>query len=336
MSFLTTSSLAPRVQKYTDQLTRIFQEARDKAEAHRKSGPLLLEMAADTSFISAALESHVQKPDNLNTCHFPAVGINVLKNAYYDLVLNCFLPAPTGETDLTFNSLHHHGDLMLTSAAAFGPGYEHWRFTTPEVVDPEKELFRTRLIDRALHPKGHLAFVDSRMGHAVMYPRALSITVALWSSRSPVTWRDHAKRLPVFKGHEGRLRDLARRLGLTQALDLKVISYFDFYPTAQGFKGMRERAQYQRGTNEDYLFSLFHILQQTGNEAVSRAIEDRLQRDATITSPGVIRNLIGELRRDHPIPYKLTPGIHFGLPHMNFRASQIEAILGPCPASTAA
>jgi hypothetical protein len=315
-----------RIRLYTDYLKRIFKGARDKHEAHRQSVPVLQDMAADTLFLTAALERHLLKPGSLNTCHFPSVGIDIDTNPYFGLVLNCFFPSPTGETDITYNSIHHHGDMLLTTAAAFGPGYEHWLFTPPEVVDAERDLFTTRLLDRSRHPVGNLAFVDTRQAHAVMYPSSLSITVALWSSKHEARMVDHVKRLSVFRGRESQLRDLAVKLGLKRTLDLKVITYFDFYPTPDGLKGMRERVQFERGTNPDYLFSLFHVLQHTGNEATTRLVEAQLG-ETSLDHPEVVRELLADVRRGDDIPFKYTPGIHFGIPHMNFKAAAIEDVL---------
>jgi hypothetical protein len=311
------------LEKHKRALDRIFRQARNKHEAQRWSVSLLQDMAADERVLSAVLERHVSKPKNLNTLNFPSLGFEVASNAHYTLVVNTFFPHPDGLTDLTFNSVHHHGEMLLTTVSAFGPGYEHWLFTTPQSIDPERDLFSIRLVERALHPKGHSAFVDAFIPHAVMFPRSLTVTYALWSHRRPVGWRDRIKRLPIFAGREKKLRAVALKLGLRHALDLKVPNYYDYYPVTGGFCGMRERQQFERGPNADYLESLFSILQSTNNEHLVRVIERTVERGG-VDDPQKVHELASRMQKGDVIMPKFSKGLHLGIPHMNFKA---EAIL---------
>ncbi len=102
-----------------------------------------------------------------------------------------------------------------------------------------------------------------------MYPPALSITLALWTTRHTLTWRDKVKRLPISKGGERQLRALALKLGLKESLQLKVVDGFDFFPTPEGFEVMKEREEFKRGPVADHVCSVFHVVQQTGNEQLA-------------------------------------------------------------------
>jgi hypothetical protein len=312
----------PSIARYTRALDRIFQ-THNKHEAHRHSSSVLQDLAADKAALTAILKRFVSSEKHLNTLNFPALGIDVALTPYYGLVVNCFFPHPDGRTDLTANSVHHHGELLLTTVNGFGPGYEHWLFRKPQPIDPDRDLFRIEFDHRERHERGNLAFVDAYIPHAVMYPPGLSITFALWSSRQPVSWRDHVKRLSLFKGNEKRLRALARRLGLSKTLALKVASYYDYYPCEGGFRGMRERVQLERGPNEHFLYGLFHVLQQTHNEGLARDMGRVLQHGA-VDSPSLIRQLLAKLRHGEAIPYRYTDNLHLGVSHMQFPARAIE------------
>ncbi len=316
-------------------LKAIFKTSKDKHEAHEKSRGVLAEMAGDPAVLSAILKAHIDTPGTFNTRHYPVVGINVALNPDFNVAANCWIPLPGGETGVSTKAIHHHGDLLLTTVTAFGPGYEHWTFHRPEVIDEARELYALRLIERAAHPLHHVAFVDSQIPHLPMYPPSLSITFALWSSRRPTTWRDYLKRVPFLKKNEATLKRLARRAGLVEALDLKIVEYFDFYPVEEGFQGMKERREFARGPNEDYLYSFFHILQRTGNEGLAPAVQRRLDSGAPLDNPRLIKARLDDLRAGRPIEGRLSEG-HYGIPHANFSAESIERSLGaalqPVPA----
>jgi hypothetical protein len=312
------------LQVYTTELAKIFRRVRNKRDAHNHSRSVLLDMAGDRACVRAALAGEIQRPGGLNTRHYPSVGIPITHNAYFNLVTNCFLPLPTGATDVTTNSIHHHGHLLLTTVTAFGPGYEHWRFTEPRPIDSERDIFSFRVIDRAQHCSGHAAFVDSFMPHAVIYPSSLTVTFALWSSQNEVTWVDHLKRVRGLEARRESILRVVRRFGLSNLLRLNVDDYFDFYPVQNGFKGMRKRIQFERGPNEDYLYTLFHILQRTNNEDL--APDDDLLSRVPVDNPGLVRTLARDMKRGVPIPCRFSQNLHW-LDHMNFKTKSIEETL---------
>src|SRR5207244_11470202 len=126
------------------------------------------------------------------------------------------------------------------------------------------------------HPLPHVAFVDSYVAHVPFYPGSMTITYALWSSKFQANWKDRLKRVPLLQKNSARLKQLASRAGMAKHLDLKVVEYFDFYPTAKGFCGIRERKEFERGPNADYLPSLFQVIQETGNEHLTPLLKAQL------------------------------------------------------------
>jgi hypothetical protein len=307
-------------------LDRIFEQAPTKLEAHRRSEPLLRELVGHPRFLEATLAHHLEDPAALNTLNFPSIGINLSLTVHYTLVVNVFLPWPTGETDITLNAIHHHGQLMLTTVTAYGTGYEHWLFATPKPLHPAQHLFSLTLIERGLHPPQHLAFVDAYHPHAVMAPKSLTITLALWSSCRPTTWQDRAKRLAVFRGREKTLARVVRAMGLTRRLAVNDVNLLDYYPTTEGFKGMPEREQFERGPNEDYLYTLFHILQRTTDDRLASSIEQRLRGPKPPGNAALVTRLLADLRAGNLIEPRRTAALH-QLPHMNFRAADITQTL---------
>jgi hypothetical protein len=315
-----------RTRKYVGALEEVFKRAPDKHEANYRSRALLEEMAGDRAFFAEALERHLRAPGSLSARHYPVVGLNIELNPYFGLVANCWIPLPDRRTDVLTKAIHHHGNMLLSTVTAFGPGYEHWTFTRPEVSNPETEVFEMRLIGREQHPANHVAFVDSYVAHLPFYPPETSITYALWSNKFPVTWRDHVRRIPILQRNSERLKAVAVKAGLARRLDLKVVEYFDFYPTPEGFRGIRERSEFGLGPNEDYLYSLFHLMQATGNEGLASVVEERLDAGEPTENPLLVRRLLEDLRVGRAIDGRLSE-MHYNVAGANFTREEAERAL---------
>ena len=303
-------------------LRTIFREARDKHEANVKSAEVLAEMSADPSVFTEVLRRHIEKPGTLNTRHYPVVGLDIELNEYFGIVANCWIPLPDRATDISTKAIHHHGDMLLSTVTAFGTGYEHWMFETPAVVDAEKEIYELKLLERAPHPLHHVAFVDAYVAHLPMYPPDLTITYALWSSRFPTTWKDRVKRMPLLQKNSKRLRDVATKFGMAGQLELKVVEYFDFYPTCDGFRGIRNREEFERSNNEDYLASLFHVIQQSGNESLTSELKAKLNTDDKIDNPEIVHGFLNDLQQGVTIEGRLSLN-HYGIARANFSSGEI-------------
>jgi len=308
------------------ELVRVFEKAHTKHEANELARPVMEQLSRDPSFLAAILERYLASPGSLDKRNYPVVGIPIALNPSFGLVANCWIPLPGRETHIATKAIHHHGDMLLSTATIFGPGYEHWMFSTPKPVAAGSDTYRMKLLESAAHPLHHISFVDAWVAHTPLYPKALSITLALWTSRFPVTWRDRAKRIPLFKGRETQLRNLAVRLGLRKKLDLKVVESFDFFPSDAGFQVMRERKEFELGPNEDHLCSVFHVVQETGNERLAQTVRRAIDQGKVHAGRQTVERLLALLDKGTPIEGKLSVG-HYGLPYANFTRDDIERAL---------
>ncbi len=316
--------------RYVDTLTRTFAATPDKRLAHERSASILQAIAADPSAMREGFRRHLLVDDGLSRCNYPVVAVMLASTPHFELVANCWIPLPNRSTDMSTKAIHHHGTMLLTTVTAFGPGYEHWTFTHPELVDPDRDLFSMRTLDRGPHGLGDAAFVDAQIAHVPLYTSDTTITLALWSSSEPTSWKDRVKRVPVMKRNSARLTKAAARAGLAKTLDLKVVEYFDFHPSADGFVGMRERKEFPLGPNADYLASLFHVLQVTGNDGLGPVIEE-VAAKRQIGDRATLEQLVTDLKRGEPIEPRLSAG-HTGVPYANFTRDGIEralAVAGP-------
>ena len=192
----------------------------------------------------------------------------------------------------------------------------------PAVADADAELYNLKLIERAAHSLNHVAFVDAYIAHLPMYPPDLTITYALWTSRFPTTWKDKVKRIPLINRNSSRLREIGKSLGLAKSLELKSVEYFDFYPCSNGFKGIKDREEFPLTTNEDYLASLFHIIQETENDAVIEIIERKLDGNEEISDRERVRLHIDNIRKGNRVPGRLSPE-HYNVAGANFSSAEI-------------
>jgi hypothetical protein len=318
---------------YVRELGHVFGRDLTKREAHARSAAILADMAADKSVLGRVLAEHFASPSALNALHFPTLTIPIARTADFELAANCFFPSPRGETDVTTGAIHHHGPRLLTTATVFGPGYEHWRFQKPELVDARADLLSIGLLDRKALTFGSVAFVDAFMPHAIMLPRSLAITFVLSSGEHPRTWKDHARLTPIPRAQKERIKRVLPLVGLGRLVGLRGArantaagagDYVDFHPTPQGFRGMREPIRFQPSSNADYLHALFHVVQATGNAALARLALAHVDgpRAARVTEPDRVKRLAGDVLSGRPVPLRHAI-LHEPMDHMNFKASAI-------------
>lgn len=303
-----------------------FRASHTKHEATTRSQPILEQLTREPRFLTAILERYVTRAGSFDRKNYPVVGMGLALNPHFSLVANCWIPLPGRETHVSTKSIHHHGDLLLCTATMFGTGYEHWMFSMPQAQDVSRNVWSMDLLDTSLHGRHHVAFVDHHIAHCPLYPPDLTITLALWTSRHPVSWQDHVKRLPFFQGREAQLRKVAQALGLRRQLDLKIVENFDFFPKDDGFAAMKERQEFQLGPNEDHVHSVFHVIQQTGNDRLASLIRKQIDDGKVRNGRRTVEKLLTDLAQGKPIEGKLSHG-HYDVPHANFTRDDIQRAL---------
>ena len=321
------------------QILKVFQENSEKSKAHELSTPILQAMTNDPEVMRQIIQLNVRQPGFFNKTHYPSPSMTVARNAYFDFVVNCWIPLPDKSTNISTKALHHHGPMLLSTATAFGPGYEHWMLSYPELINRDEELFRMDLIEAGPHGQHHVSFVDKYVVHVPMYIPSLTITYALWSNSRPTTWRDRIKAVPIMKRNSAVLRKVGKSMGLTKALDLKMEEYLDFYPVEGGFKGVRNRddVEFKRGPVSDYLPSIFHVIQETGNADLVNEVESMIHQEKAFTESdrNLALSLVDQLKQGIPIESRLTDGLHYGFHHSNFSREAIERALCSQPSASA-
>ena len=266
--------------QYVAGMHDIFRTHADPYRAHEEARGLLAEVSRAPAFVKAVLQQHLAEAETFNRPRKnPVLEFVIEDNEYFTLIANCWIPRDDRDTTLSAQSIHHHGSLLLTTTAIHGTGYETWNFTEPEPIPGGEFLFNMSVSQAGRHPAGNIAFVDAYLPHIVFYPEQLSVTLALWSSSTPKNWKAALKKMPLIQRFKKPLKATLQFLGLARALELNVVTLFDYYPVGGAFKGLVKRVMYPMGTNENYLRNMFHVVQQTGNADLGEVIGDTLKRD---------------------------------------------------------
>lgn len=301
----------------------------DRYSAHENAGRILEGLAADPQFLYAIFRQALQDPAFINrTRHHPVIAIDAFRNDDFQLVAHLWYPLADRQLDLSHQSIHHHGNLLLTSVSPFGPGYESFLFSRDYDIDYKTGVTRME-IDKIYHnPRLNREFVDVFTPHVVFFPPSLSITYALWSTdRKRAT--DQVPRSFIPRAVKTPLRKILQWTGLADRFGVNTVQYFDFYPDGDRLMALKKRVfGYKDSTNDNFLQNIFHALQETGFDDED-FIRDLLRRPDMAGQPA-LQTWGGKLLAGESIPDQYVPH-HKGIGKVNFLR---EEVLRVCPLRT--
>jgi hypothetical protein len=252
--------------KLTDAIVKIFSEGDDMYENHRKIIPLLHEMAADKNILFDIIRYNLGQPDFFkNTRTYSTFTLNILETNDITFVVNIFPALPDRKTNVSFQSVHHHGNLLLSTVAAFGPGYKAITFKKGFEIDKTTgttKMSLEKIYQNTLH---NFDFIDVQTPHIVFYPESISATYALWSKDTKKVTGNALKKIPVVTKFKKQLRTIIKTFRLQKLAGITNVEYYDFYPDNGKLIAMKERIHYNstEGTNQNFIQNIFHFVQQT-------------------------------------------------------------------------
>lgn len=245
---------------YIKSINEIF-KLTDRYEAHRKVAPILQSIARDKDFLFEVIKTNLLKPEFLKKKrHYPTLALEIAETPNYSFVANLWLPLPDKDTDMSLQSIHHHGNLILSTISAFGPGYDSIIFKPDYEIDFSTGVTKMKVEKQYHNDLYRLEFVEANTPHVVFYPNDFSVTLALWCNNKP-TQAQIIKKVGVFKKIKKPLGKIIRTLKLDGLLGLNTVTYFDFYPEKNKLVAMKDRIGYPEGSNENFLQNIFHCLQ---------------------------------------------------------------------------
>jgi hypothetical protein len=254
-----------KLSHYVKEIASIFKSEKDRYKAHEKATPVLRQMGADREVLFDIIrqnlsdEKFITKPR-----HYPTVAFEIYQDDNVGISGNCFLPLPDRSGDLSFQSIHHHGKLLLTTVAAFGPGYTSILFNKGFEINKQDNTARMKIVKNYKFVPGSIEFVDSDQPHVVFFPEDVSITYAMWAYATVSNTTQKFKNTTLVKKFKEPIRKTLKVLGLLDKAGVNNVENFDFYPENGKIKVLKNRINFEIGSNDNFLTNVFYTMQRAG------------------------------------------------------------------------
>lgn len=310
---------------YINTLTLTFKKNQPRA-AHALSEDLLLEMAKDKRILLEIINRNIKSTGFfLQKRINPVIAMTIVDNPFITLIAHFWMPLPDRSTNITHQSIHHHGRLLLTSVAPYGPGYESIIFKQGFKIDLQTEFVSIEIDKEYKNPLYNIEYIETNTPHVVFYPKELSVTFALWTYDERSTLNKIRKN-PFLQKNKRRLLQLLNYIkGVSSKIDK--IEYFDFFPSNSLIVAMKDRVMYPVGSNENFIHNVFYILQQVGYadyhgfEKILASYPDKIKQQGL--------NLINKIESGEQIQDIFDP-IHLNIEKINFSREELELSVNSC------
>ncbi|HEY6502869.1 MAG TPA: hypothetical protein VIZ28_02730 [Chitinophagaceae bacterium] len=251
-----------RLNHYVSAIAAVFKQEKSRYEAHQKAAPILRGMGAEKEVLFDVFRKNLLNENFVNRPrHYPTLGFEIFQDENVGISGNCFMPLPDRSTDLSFQSIHHHGKLLLTTIAAFGPGYESIVFKKGFVLNKKKQTADLEIEKQYQFAQGNLEFVDSEQPHVVFFPKDASITFAMWAYEKKKVATQSLKNNFIVKKFKEPIRRGLKSLELLNTAGVNSVENFDFYPDHKTIRVLKSRIKFEEGSNENFLTNVFYVLQ---------------------------------------------------------------------------
>lgn len=301
-------------------IKKVFAETEDRYEVHSRCRPILESLTTSSDFLYAVIRQNLSDPVFLEKRrHYSTLSMTISESPEFSFVMNIFPPLPSRQTNISFQSIHHHGSLLLSTVSVLGPGYESILFKKNYTID-----FGTGQTDMQIEKQyqnqiGKVEFVDANQPHVVFYPVGFSATYALWCDKTKKNTKEALKKIELVNKIKKPLAKLINRVGLAKQFGLNKAEYFDFYINDGTIKALKNREEYnQAGDNDNFLRNIFAFIQQTGfnDTAFLTAFLEKAEVSATAKKYALM------LMEGHTITDVFYEG-HLDIPYVNLNREAI-------------
>lgn len=308
-----------RLNHYVTEIASIFRNEKDRYKAHQQAIPVLKAMGAEKEVLFDVFRKSLSDDEFISKSrHYPTLAFEIYQDKNVGISGNCFMPVPDRRTDLSVVSIHHHGKLLLTTVAAFGPGYHSLLFRKGFSIDKDSLITNLEIQKDYQFTEGSIEFVDSDQPHVVFFPPAPSITFAMWSYQDANSATQLLKNTFLVRKFKEPIRKTLKALGLVDKAGINVVEYLDFYPEKGRIKALKNRISFESGDNENFLTNVFYVLQNAGFN--DTAFLNQLK--AKHPSNKILHQLIDKLQNKVPIGDDFYD-FHKNVPFVNFSKQEI-------------
>jgi hypothetical protein len=254
-----------RLNYYVSEIASIFRTEKDRYKAHEIAAPVLKAMGAEKEVLFDVFRKSLSDDEFIHKMrHYPSLAFEIYQDKNVGISGNCFMPVPDRRTDLSIVSIHHHGKLLLTTVAVFGPGYQSLLFKKGFTLNKENLITTLEVAKDYQFTEGSMEFVGSDQPHVVFFPSSPSITFAMWAYERAHSATQLLKDTYVIKKFKEPIRKTLKILGLVDKAGINVVEYLDFYPEDGNIRALKDRVVFKQGDNENFLTNVFYVLQTAG------------------------------------------------------------------------
>jgi hypothetical protein len=183
-----------------NQITKIFKTTANKYESHLKCYPILHQMAADDDVIFEVFRRTMEKPKFFEKKHCtPDFQVTLLDAPECFLFVNFFGPNQDKRTDISYSTMHHHDDYLLSTLNAKGAGYKSMIFKQGYEINRDTNEAKIDLEKYVRHTLGHIEFINCHTAHTIFYPESMTMTYGLWSTFYPTPQASKIKSSPFIQ-----------------------------------------------------------------------------------------------------------------------------------------
>jgi hypothetical protein len=306
-------------------IKKIFAETDDRYEVHARCKPILEKLTASPDFLYSVIRQNLRDPAFLSKKrHYSTLSMTISESPEFSFVVNIFPPLPNRQTDISFQSIHHHGSLLLSTASVFGPGYESILFKKGYSINFDTGQTDMQIDKQYQNQIGKVEFVDANQPHIVFYPSNFSATYALWCDKTKKNTKEALKKIGLINRIKKPLAKLINRVGLGKYFGLNKAEYFDFYVENGAIKALKNRLEYdQSGDNDNFLRNIFAFIQQTGFNDTAFLTDFLNRADVPDTAKKYARMLI----EGKTVTDDFYDG-HLNVPYVNLKREDILRAVG--------
>jgi hypothetical protein len=227
--------------RYVQEVLKLNNELPDRHEFHRQASKLLMEMGKDKNFWNEIFKMNLSDKGYLQRkwTMYEIPFFYVFENNDFYIKVHLFVPLQSYASGVAASAIHHHNNYLLSTYAAYGPGYETMLFEKKFTVDPVTNVTNLRIRERFTQQERPLHLVDAWEPHVVINPVSLSATVVLWSpDKKRAT--DSLRSNPLLKAIKMPLRKLIYALGMDKKVGIAAKDTYQFYTQHNKFYAVPE------------------------------------------------------------------------------------------------
>ena len=250
--------------EYLHQLIKLFQETENKYESHLKAHPILTRMAMDDEVIFEGMRRALLKEKFYTPkigCGGPDYQINLIDLPEVFLFASFFGPNQEGRTDISYSTMHHHDDYLLSTINAKGQGYRSLLWKQGYDINYETKDVEIELDKFVPHVPLNIEFIDAHSAHAIFFPKKLTMTYALWSTSYPTNKNSKFKTHPLLQKNKTWIKKILN-VARVNPKQLGVAQYREDYFVPNNGKIKLLPGQIKPPDDTNMVQNKLHILQQ--------------------------------------------------------------------------